>query len=507
MTAPPDLAGLYAAALREHVLRSSEPALHQAYELGRRALADGVGVLDLSLLHHDVLAQLLRDGQLAGDAEGLELASAFLAECLSPFEMTLRGYRETNARLGAANAELVRVNATLEAAHEQLSAEIEERRKAEEALAHAQKLQAIGLLAGGVAHHFNNMLTVVIGNLELARQRLGGDARVDRLLAAARRGADRAAEVTRQLLSFSRQQILKPRRIDPAAWLADVRSLLSGALRGDIAIDTVAEIDAPVFEADPAQLDLALLNLAVNAQDAMPHGGTLTLRVARRVVDDGRLGLSGACAVVEVQDSGVGIAPDLLPKVFDPFFSTKDAGPGAGLGLSQVHGFAHQSGGAVEIESTPGQGTLVRLYLPAADQPSEAAAPEAAQEAKPAVAGAGRILVVEDDVDVASLACSLIESLGYSVRLAGGARTALDLIQGGEPVDLVFSDVMMPGGMDGVQLADAVRQRFPKLPVLLTSGYNDALDRLQQEGLTFIAKPYRREDLYSRLAQLLRRAG
>ncbi|MBW8815763.1 MAG: response regulator [Caulobacterales bacterium] len=493
---PIGFAQLYASALEAHLRQSGEPALHQAYELGRQAMSEGVGVLDLAQLHHEALAGLMLDRAL-DDEEGdwLALAAEFLAECLSPFEMMLRGYREANGRLSVANTELMR-------AHEQLKSEMDERRRAEEALVHAKKLQAVGLLAGGVAHHFNNLLTVILGNLELARRRMTPDERVDRLLLSARRGAERGAEVTRQLLSFSRQQMLQPRKVDPAAWLADIQGLLASTLRGDIVVETEVEPDVAAIEVDPAQLELALLNLAVNARDAMPAGGTLRICARNRQVEDGRLGLHGPYVVIEVADTGEGVPPEILPQVFEPFFSTKGGGPGAGLGLSQVHGFTHQSGGGVEMENRPEGGVVVRLFLPAATHSVSEAAQSLAAAAPDD--GSGRVLVVEDDPDLAHLAQDLVESFGYSVAVAHRAQAALDLITAGESIDLLFSDVIMPGGMNGVELAEEVRRRYPRLPVLLTSGYNEAVRDIDAKGLPFIAKPYRRDELRARIEQLLR---
>lgn len=492
---------LYASALEAHLVQSGEPALHQAYELGRQALAEGLGVLDLTLLHHDVLARLLLDAGEFSDEARLALAAEFLAECLSPFEMTLRGYREANARLGEANAELRKAHEAREATHVRLLTEIEERRKAEAALLNAQKLQAVGLLAGGVAHHFNNLLTVVLGNIELARRHAEGDPRLASWLHSARRGAERGADITRQLLSFSRQQMLQPRPVDLGAWLADLKPLLASALRGDIDVEAAAAAPAPQVMVDPGQLELAILNLALNARDAMPDGGVLRIAAWQDPGVGAAPTLSGEFVTIEVSDTGQGVPPEVLPRVFEPFFTTKNGGPGSGLGLSQVHGFAHQSGGAVEMESQPGRGTIVRLYLPAvpADvQPVRAPAPTL----QPATRH-GSLLVVEDDVELARLAAELLESFGYGVKVAYRAKSALDLLRRGEPVDLLFSDVVLPGGMNGFELARAVRRERPALPVLLTSGYSDAFEAMQGEGLAFIVKPYRSEDLRLRIGDLL----
>jgi signal transduction histidine kinase len=482
---------LYVSALRGQLVQSGEYPLHQAYELGREALAEGLGVLELVLLHHDALAGLRLDRAVEAEPDVLPRAAEFLAECLSPFEMTLRGYREANARLAQA--------------HEKLKAEAAERRRAEEALFHAQKLQAIGLLAGGVAHHFNNLLTVVLGNLELIRGHVGSNEDAIRRLDAARHGARRGAEVVKQLLTFSRQQILQPRPLDPAAWIAEIVPLLTSSLRGDIALDIDVRGAPPLIEVDPGELELALLNLAVNARDAMPDGGALKITVEHRRVDDRRLQLSGDFVVIEVSDTGHGVDPEIQSRVFEPFFTTKQAGPGAGLGLSQVHGFAHQAGGAAELTSVVGEGATVRLYLPTTR--AAAAAVESSPQNDPAPkASSGRILLVEDDAEIAELAAALLEKLGYQVRIVHRAKAALDLLRSGEAVDALFSDIVMPGGMDGLALARQVRRLRPDLPILLASGYSDALRSVSSEGLPVIAKPYQGEDLRRRIESLLRGA-
>jgi signal transduction histidine kinase/CheY-like chemotaxis protein len=484
---------MYVSGLRSQLVQSGEYPLHQAYELGRQALAEGLGVVDLTLLHHDALAELMLDRAVEAEPDALPLAADFLAECLSPFEMTLRGYQEANARLTELHADLAHT-------HEQLKSEVAERRRAEEALFHAQKLQAIGKLAGGVAHHFNNLLTVILGNLELIRPHLGEDENITRRLTAAQHGARRGAEVVRQLLTFSRQQIVQPQPVDPAAWLAGLTPLLSSSLRGDIALETEVKGDGLTIEVDPGELELALLNLAVNARDAMPDGGVLKISVERRRVDDKRLKLHGDFVVIEVADTGEGVPPEIQSRVFEPFFTTKSLGPGAGLGLSQVHGFAHQAGGAVELESAVGQGAKVRLFLP----PSWAAGAAAAAHDPAASQGAGRVLVVEDDLEIADLAAAMLESSGYAVTVAHQGNTALELLQRGEPVDLVFSDVVLPGGMNGVELARKMRRLRPRLPILLATGYSDSVAEADAQGLALIAKPYQGDELRRRIEDLLK---
>ena len=496
-----NLAPFYLAALGEHLAGTGESTLHKAYELGRAALEGGLGVVDLVLLHHTALSDLLRTDRRERDPTSMVQAAAFFAECLSPFEMMLRGYRETNTQLREANADLRDAHAAVATAHEALKAEVVERERAEAALVHAQKLQAVGLLAGGVAHHFNNLLTVVLGNLELARRRLKNDEAVERFLVAAASGAERGAEVVKQLLTFSRQQRLESRVVDVKSWMAGASPLISSVLRGDIKVEVDVTPRVWPVRIDPSQLELALLNLAVNARDAMPKGGSLRISVANRRVNNDRLGLHGAYVAISVADTGEGVDPQLVSRVFEPFFTTKELGPGAGLGLSQVHGFVHQSGGAVDLESAVGKGTTVHIYLPAAQGAVAPVnrAPIVRQASKDAF---GRVLVVDDDIEVADLTGQLLEGCGYGVRLVHRAKAALDLLNTGEPVDLVLSDIIMPD-MNGVQLAKEVRRRYPRLPVLLATGFSEAMPEAAAMGLTVVTKPYDVNVLCDRLSELM----
>jgi signal transduction histidine kinase/CheY-like chemotaxis protein len=497
-----DLARNYAASLDAHLADAGETALHQAYELGRTALNDGLGVLDIVAVHHTALAALVaRSGEAAAPAR-LSKAADFLAECLSPFEMMLRGYREANARLTASNESLARASAETAAAHERLRAETAERQRVEGALRQSQKLEAIGRLGGGIAHNYNNVLTVVLGNLDMAEPQVADDPDLARMLAMMRRAAERGVKVTKYLLAFSRKQMLRPELIEPSEQLGEIASVLDGSLRGNISVETELSSDLWALRIDPAELELALLNLALNARDAMPDGGVLRIVGANRTLFDERLGLDGNYLVIAVADNGTGIAPEVLPRVFDPFFTTKEIGAGNGLGLSQVHGFAHQSGGAVDIESTLGTGTTVTLYLPAARGAAAAAA--AARSTLHEHGTGGTVLVVEDDVEVAQLAADLLKRCGFRVKLAYRARTALDLLQTGEPIDLIFSDIMMPDGMSGIELAEEVRIRFPTIPVLLATGYSDAVLDAIGKGLQIITKPYRTQELCASITGLLR---
>jgi signal transduction histidine kinase len=401
---------------------------------------------------------------------------------------------ELEALVAARTAELAIANA-------QLQEQIEIQRKTEAALHHAQKMEAIGQLTGGVAHHFNNLLTVVLGNLQLARRRAAGGEDVERFLASAITGAQRGADLVKQLLTFSRQQVLETRVVDVADWMGASSRLLASALRGDIAVEVEVASPAWPIRVDPAQLDLALLNLAVNARDAMPGGGVLHISAANRRVDDERLGLRGDYVVIEVADTGEGVDPEIVPRLFEPFFTTKALGPGAGLGLSQVQGFIHQSGGAVDLASVVGQGTTVCLYLPAAME--AVTEPSGEPMARQPLKASGRVLVVDDDLEVADLTGQLLEGCGYTVKLVHRAKVALDLLDTGEPVDLLFSDIIMPGGMNGVELAEAVRRRFPGLPILLATGYSEAGPLATAQGLPIIAKPYDADSLCARVSEVM----
>jgi signal transduction histidine kinase len=494
-----DFEASYGQALQDWLQGSREDALHRSYELGRRALAEGRGVIDIIRLHHSESARLVASS-LTDDAEGfVKRGAEVLAECLSAFEMRLRGYEEANAGLHSAHSELSKAHAELAEAHDRLKAEIAEREKAEEALLHAQKLQAVGLLAGGVAHNFNNLLMVIIGNLNIAL-RLASDPKLQERLVAARDGAERGAKVVQQLLTFSRKQVLTPRVLDIAEWLPEMRSLLANSLRSDIALETSAERGTwPVF-VDPGQLELATLNLAVNSRDAMPRGGALRIAVANCPADGLPSHLQGRFVRFEVTDTGEGIPPEALAHIFEPFFTTKPAGAGTGLGLSQVHGFAQQSGGEVHIESTPGEGTKVGLLLPAADHIQPVSGPSA--EVAPA-RGAGRILVVEDDRQIGEIVLDMLETEGYAVVMAEDPQRALDLLNRG-PFDLVVSDIVMPG-MGGVQFAKEVQRLYPGLPILLASGYGDAVAEGARSEMPVVRKPYRIEDLRPYLQKLMSR--
>jgi two-component system NtrC family sensor kinase len=382
-----------------------------------------------------------------------------------------------------------------------LYAEAERREAAEAALRQAQRLEAIGQLTGGVAHDFNNLLMIVSGSVQRLRRDLISE-KHSRLLDMIENATNRGESLTRQLLAFSRRQMLTPAVIDLAEQLPELKDMLSRSLRDDITIEVVVPDQSCAVKVDPSELELALLNLAVNARDAMPNGGALSI-TAEPVVLEGKAaeeGLSGEFVAIRVADTGGGIPADILPHVFEPFFTTKDVGKGTGLGLSQVYGFAKQSGGTAAITSAVGRGTVITLYLP---RTRELPAPSIARmEAEAAPQRAGTALVVEDSPEVAEVATAYFQQFGYMVKQVANAHEALELLANDPKIDLVFSDILMPGGMNGLELAHAIRRLYPAMPVLLATGYSDSGRDAVQQGFVVLPKPF---DLAA-LEQALREA-
>jgi two-component system, NtrC family, sensor kinase len=380
-------------------------------------------------------------------------------------------------------------------------AEVDRREIAEAALKQAQRLEAVGHLTGGVAHDFNNLLMVVQGNVDRLR-RYPADERQKRSLDAIETAATRGANLTRQLLSFSRQQTHEPEVVSLSRYLPDLQEILRSSLRGDITVEIRVPEDVWNAKVDLNELELAILNIAVNARDAMPKGGHLTIAARNAVLSeqDG-LGIRGSFVALSLSDTGCGIPADLLPHVFEPFFTTKEVGKGTGLGLSQVYGFARQSGGTAKVVSEPGRGTTITLYLPrttetAADEPVRPAATTQG-------ASQGRILLVEDNPDIAEIARSNLEELGYRVTHVGEPRAALTALARDGHFDLVFSDIVMPGDLNGVDLARSVRERRPDVPVLLTTGYSSVAQAAMDEGFPILRKPYGAEELGSSVRRAL----
>ena len=380
-----------------------------------------------------------------------------------------------------------------------------QRARSEEQLAHAQRLDAIGQLTGGVAHDFNNLLTVISGNLQLLESELADRPQTSELLDSASRAVMRGAELTRKLLTVARRQRLNPQRISPRTLLAELTPMLARTLGETIRISVESETDLPDVLVDPGELDTAILNLAINARDAMPRGGKLTIGAQRRTVGAGTVIVdlaAGEYVVLSVSDTGLGMSPEVLERAFEPFFTTKSAGRGSGLGLSMVYGFAKQSGGHLAADSRLGYGTRMELYLPAIRSKDAEAVAEPA-EAVPAPSGGEAILVVEDEPEVLAIAVAFLKSLGYRTYAAPDAEQALKMLYEHADIALLFSDVILGSGMDGVELAAAVAEARPHLPTLLTSGYeHPALRAGSALTQPVLRKPYRREEL----AEAVRRA-
>jgi len=392
----------------------------------------------------------------------------------------------------------------LQSVTQSLSAALQ-RNQSQEQLAHAQRLEAIGQLTGGIAHDFNNLLTVISGNLQLVEAQIGTQEDLLDLIGSALRAVGRGAELTRKLLAFARRQRLSPRAIDPANLLGELGRMLSRTLgeRVELALECVA--GTPHVFADPAQLESALINLALNARDAMPHGGTVHISARPQRADDappGDMAAVGDQVIFEVSDSGTGMTPEVLARATEPFFTTKEQGRGSGLGLSMVYGFVKQSGGTLRCHSRVGQGTRIALLLPRANVPQNPAF-NARHEA---VGGQERVLVVEDEPDVRGVATAFLKSLGYRVDAAASADAAEEILEAQADIALLFTDVILGAGRTGAELARDARAARPQLSVLLTSGYErPAAADDDQPGREFelLRKPYSREQLAAALRRAL----
>jgi signal transduction histidine kinase len=403
--------------------------------------------------------------------------------------------------LGVLLLDLSRLYGRLADALEDAKAQNEALVRSREELTRAQRMEAIGQLTGGIAHDFNNILTAVTGCLETIARKPDDPARVQRLARNAASAAERGAQLVRQLLTFSRRQNLKPQVLDANDLLIEMATLARQAL-GETAVlklDLGQGLDRICVDA--SELQAAILNLLSNARDAMPEGGSVTVRTRNRPAN----GRGGPYVAVSVDDTGQGMDSATLSRVFEPFFTTKEIGRGTGLGLSQVYGFAESAGGHVDIESAPGEGSAVTLYLPRTLQ----SLTEADPAAPPAPSGMRRrILLVEDDEDVIGATAETLRDAGFDVNTAATAAQALAVLTSEARVDLLFTDVMMPGGLDGVALAEEGLKARPDLKVLLTSGYSETLlrERGRLHDLPILAKPYHRDELVRRLQGLLRRA-
>jgi PAS domain S-box-containing protein len=388
--------------------------------------------------------------------------------------------------------------------------DITRKRLAEEQLIQSQKMESVGQLTGGIAHDFNNMLTVITGTIEILADAVKENPGLSTIAKLISDAADRATKLTANLLAFARKQPLRPIEIDVNALVGEVVELLSPTLGRQISIQTSLSADVWPALVDPAQLSSALVNLAINARDAMPSGGKLTFSTSNRTLGEQEAAAGGVSpgdyVVIEVADTGVGIPSAIRDRIFDPFFSTKQVGTGTGLGLSMVFGFAKQSGGNVEVESEEGNGASFRIFLPKAASEPRQVQRAAAEELR---GGSETILCVEDDNEVRAYVTGQLRSLGYKVISASDAAEALAIVEAGTAFDLLFTDIVMPGALNGRQLADKLAERLPQLKVLFTSGNTYGAIPLQdsaERSIPLLAKPYRREELARMLRHCLDQA-
>jgi len=405
----------------------------------------------------------------------------------------------------AAEESLRQLNETLEA---RVIAEIGERRATEARLAQSQKMETVGKLTGGVAHDFNNLLQVVSGNLQLLAKDIAGNARAEQRVANAMAGVSRGSKLAAQLLAFGRRQALEPKVVNISRFVQGMDDMLRRAIGEGVEVEAVVSGGLWNTFIDPNQVENALLNLAINARDAMDGQGKLTIELGNAHLDDDYARthdevVPGQYVVLAVSDTGCGMTRDVVAKVFEPFFSTKAEGKGSGLGLSMVYGFVKQSGGHVKIYSEPGEGTTIRLYLPRAVATEDV---EVAVDAGPVSGGNETVLVVEDDDEVRATVVEMLGDLGYRVLKAVNADAALPVIESGVPIDLLFTDVVMPGKLKSPELARKARERLPDLQVLFTSGYTENSivhgGRLDA-GLELLSKPYTREALARKVRHVL----
>jgi PAS domain S-box-containing protein len=482
--------------------------------------------------HDGYIRNYLETGQAKIIGIGREVIGRRRDGSLFPLELSIAEWRAGGGRYFTgimrdvtdrkhSEAKLRRLNETLEQrveertsalakANRRLTYQMETLRRAQAALQQAQKMEATGQLTGGIAHDFNNLLTAISGNLDVLSLRIGDDRAKQRLIDSAQRAVERGARLTEQLLAFARQQTLRPEIANLVLLIQEFHMLIERAAGATIEVEFKDQRELWPVLVDSAQFQSAILNLVMNSRDAMPGGGRLVIQTQNVMLDEQMAasiqGLTpGEYVMVAVQDTGGGMTPHVISRAFDPFFTTKETGKGSGLGLSQVYGFARQSGGSVAIESALGRGTAVRLYLPHADGVVVAAVTPADVEDEPVEGEI--VLVVEDDPNVLETAVVNLASLGYRTVVARSGREALDILHGNEPVDLLFTDVVLPGGLNGVQVAREAASIRPGLRVLLTTGYiglSDSGAGQIDERLPMLLKPYRRPDLAKKLEEVLR---
>ena len=463
----------------------------------RRAVAL-MAALGLLVIVVSLAAAWLVARRIARPVESLREAAHALGAG-RPVRVGATGTEELDAvgeAMGMASGEMRAATAELERRVAQAVASYEQSQRA---LMQAQKLEALGRLTGGIAHDFNNVLQTLSAGLETLKLRASEEQRA--IVQRCQRAVARGTGLARQLMAFGRVQELRAQTIDTGARLAEARQLFSGALPADIRLDYELEAQLWPVLVDPSQLELALLNLVINARDAMPGGGRLALR-ARNEVVAARADLEpGEYVALEVSDSGEGMSEEVMARALDPFYTTKGVGKGSGMGLPQAYGFARQNGGTLTLESRRGRGTTVRLYLPRSHEQTDEASP-GPQSARSA--GHGRVLLVEDDDEVRDTVSVALRAAGFEIHTARSADEALARLQAGERCDAVFTDVVMPGSMSGVELAQEIRRRYPRIGVVLATGYSDRA--VQLEGVRALPKPYDVQQAVDALNSCLTRA-
>jgi PAS domain S-box-containing protein len=433
--------------------------------------------------------------RLVRDAKGIPQRLVGLSQDITERKQYEGALQESNERLERRVSERT---SQLQHAHDALLSQIAERERSEEQVRHMQKLESIGELTGGVAHDFNNLLTAVIGNLELLRKRLPQNPAIDRLLDGALQGAQRGAALTQRLLAFARRQALEPRPVDLAALVRGMASLLRRSIGPSIEMTLDLPEALPAVQVDANQIELALLNLAINGRDAMPTGGKLVIGIHRCTTEDTADMAAGDYVCLTVADTGIGMDADTIKRAIEPFFSTKGIGKGTGLGLSMVHGVALQLHGALRLLSEPGRGTRAELWLPISTEQAIVRPPEVA---KPADSRGATLLLVDDDFLINLSTKALLEDLGHTVIEANSGAKALEVLRTEKPIDLMITDYAMPG-MTGLQLAEAARDLRPELPILLATGYAD-LPADATLDLPRLSKPYHQKQLSEQITALM----
>lgn len=424
---------------------------------------------------------------------GTRLGSVYLSTSIDPWTRRISRYVGIAIVVLMASMLVAGLGASYSSvaeAHRRLLAESEERRRIEETLRQTQKMEALGKLTGGVAHDFNNLLMVASSGLELL-DRTDDPVKRERLKGAVRSAIDRGAKLTQQLLAFARRSAMHPETIDLRARLAGLRDMIDRSLGEKVTVELALADDLWPVEVDPPQFDVALLNIAVNARDAMPNGGRIRIEGRNSPVGDEH---QQDMVVLTISDEGIGMDPDIIGHVFEPFFTTKGVGEGTGLGLSQVYGFVTSSGGTVGVSSEIGRGTTLTISLPRCN----ANLPTGAAETSSSTSRAARrrhILVAEDDNEIAEMVGQMLSELGYDSTRAPNGSAALSRLENGAKPDALLSDMVMPGEVDGLELARRARQIHPKLPVVLVTGYSPAAGAAAEAGLPLLRKPFTMEQL------------